>query len=234
MATKALQEVPRRMLISFLVVSLAFSFLPLLVAGRWDWWQGWAYGGVMLANTILSRVLVARRNPDLLAERGKAMDHPDAKAWDRILAPLAASVMPLVCLILCGIDQRFGLTAPFPGWVHPAALVLVLLGCVFGSWALVENRFFSGMVRIQHERGHRVVDSGPYRIMRHPGYAGALVAFLGTPVLLNSIWGIIPAVVLSALFVVRTALEDQTLQAELPGYAEYARRTRYRLLPGIW
>lgn len=234
MTTSTHPKVTLRMVISFLVISLLFSFFPLLVAGRWNWWQGWAYGIIILVNSILSRLLVARQHPDLLAERGKAMNHPDAKAWDKLLSPLVGSLGPLVTLIVCGIDQRFSLTAPFPSWLHLSGLALIFLGCVFGSWALVENRFFSGMVRIQTERGHTVVDSGPYRIVRHPGYAGALVVFLATPVLLDSAWGAAPAVLTTAILVLRTALEDRTLQAELPGYSEYTRRTRYRLLPGIW
>ena len=234
MTTQAPTTITRRVLISFLVISLVFSFFPLLVAWRFDWWQGWVYGIVILVNSILSRLLLARRQPDLLAERAKAMNHPNAKAWDRVLAPLAASLGPLLTLILCGLDRRYSLSPEFPSWLQWGALLLIILGCVLGSWALLENRFFSGVVRIQTERGHTVVDSGPYRIVRHPGYTGALVVYLATPVLLNSLWGAVPALLTIALFVLRTALEDKTLQAELPGYAEYARRTRYRLLPGIW
>jgi protein-S-isoprenylcysteine O-methyltransferase Ste14 len=102
------------------------------------------------------------------------------------------------------------------------------------SYALIENTFFSGMVRIQTDRGHRVISSGPYRWLRHPGYAGALLAYLATPFLLDSVWTLLPVVFLTAVLVIRTRLEDQTLQAELDGYRDYARRVRYRLLPGVW
>lgn len=234
MVTKALQEVPRRMVIVFLMFVLVFAFFPLLVAGKWDWWQGWAYGIVMLVNSVLSRVLIAKHHPDLLAERGKTLQHVDAKSWDRYLSPLVATVGPLLILLVCGLDQRFSLTAQFPGWVHLGALTVIILGSIFSSWALVENRFFSGTVRIQHERGHSVVDSGPYRIVRHPGYAGGLFVFLAIPGLLNSLWGIVPALLTAGVMALRTALEDRTLQEELPGYQAYAQRTRYRLLPGIW
>jgi protein-S-isoprenylcysteine O-methyltransferase Ste14 len=114
------------------------------------------------------------------------------------------------------------------------ALVGIILGYGFSSWALIENRFFAGTVRIQTERGHHVVSSGPYRIVRHPGYAGGLFVYLFIPLLLDSLWAWIPTILLAIVLIVRTALEDQTLQAELPGYKEFAGKTKYRLFPGIW
>ena len=109
-----------------------------------------------------------------------------------------------------------------------------MLGYAFSSWALIVNRFFSGTVRIQTERGHHVVTDGPYRIIRHPGYAGSLLGYVFIPILLDSLWAFIPAVLLIIVMFIRTASEDSTLQTELPGYAEYAEKTRYRLIPGIW
>jgi protein-S-isoprenylcysteine O-methyltransferase Ste14 len=114
------------------------------------------------------------------------------------------------------------------------ALAIILSGYILGSYALIENRFFSGVVRIQTERGHYVVSSGPYRWLRHPGYAGAVLAYLATPFFLDSWWAFLPAVLLTILLVIRTALEDRTLQDELTGYYDYARRVRFRLLPGVW
>jgi protein-S-isoprenylcysteine O-methyltransferase Ste14 len=99
---------------------------------------------------------------------------------------------------------------------------------------MLANRFFSAVVRIQTDRGHVVVSDGPYRVMRHPGYAGGMLSYLASPLLLSSLWMFIPAVLTVAAMVARTALEDRTLRAELPGYADYARRVRYRLLPGLW
>jgi protein-S-isoprenylcysteine O-methyltransferase Ste14 len=115
-----------------------------------------------------------------------------------------------------------------------AALAVILASYAFSSWALIENRFFSSVVRIQKERDHQVVSSGPYRWVRHPGYAGALWLYLATPLFLDSVWAFIPAVLLMAVLVIRTRLEDRTLQEELDGYREYAQRVRYRLFPGIW
>ena len=96
------------------------------------------------------------------------------------------------------------------------------------------NKFFEPSVRIQTDRGHHVIDTGPYAIIRHPGYAFGFAFFLGIPLALGSLWGLIPAIIMSALLVVRTVLEDRTLQNELPGYKQYAERVRYRLVPGVW
>jgi protein-S-isoprenylcysteine O-methyltransferase Ste14 len=150
-----------------------------------------------------------------------------------ILAPLLA-FGSIFILVVAGLDRLYGWSNLFSVGARIAALVAIMLGYAFSSWALIENRFFSGTVRIQTERGHHVVSSGPYRIMRHPGYAGALLGYLPVPILLNSLWAFIPAILLLIVLVVRTALEDKTLQAELPGYREFAQKTRYRLLPGIW
>jgi len=118
--------------------------------------------------------------------------------------------------------------------IQLAALVVWLLGDAFSKWAAVSNRFYSRVVRIQRDRGHTVVTDGPYRYMRHPGYAGALVAALATPIVLGSLWALVAAGTLSLLLVIRTALEDKTLREELPDYTEYTQRTRYRLVPGVW
>jgi protein-S-isoprenylcysteine O-methyltransferase Ste14 len=114
------------------------------------------------------------------------------------------------------------------------ALTGIVLGYGFSSWALIENRFFSGTVRIQTERGHHVVSTGPYRIVRHPGYTGGLFGYFLIPLLLDSLWAWIPTILLGIIMVIRTALEDKTLLDELPGYREFAQKTKYRLLPGIW
>lgn len=214
-------------------VLLVFPLTPMIISGAWDWWEAWAYAVINILGFFASRILAARRNPDIIAERARSMEMQDAKPWDKILSP-ALAFGSLITLIVAGADKGFGWTTPFTLNVKLAALLVVILGYAFGSWALVENKFFSGVVRIQKDRGHHVVSTGPYRLVRHPGYAGALWTYLAMPVLFDSLWAFIPSLLLFGVLVLRTSLEDRTLQAELPGYAEYAQRTRYRLFPGIW
>ena len=223
---------PGTVVIMILLV-VVIPFLPLLISWRWGWWEAWTYWIVAVAGFTVSRLLVARRNPDLIAERARYMRHDDAKDWDKVLSPiigLGGGLIP----IMAGLEARFGQQTAFSLVVKMVLLALILFGYVFASWALIENRFFSGMVRIQTDRGHTVVSTGPYAIVRHPGYASSLVTFLASPFFLDSLWAVVPAVLLTSVLVVRTALEDHTLRAELPGYEDYSRRTRFRLIPGIW
>jgi protein-S-isoprenylcysteine O-methyltransferase Ste14 len=196
--------------------------------------MAWVYSTVGVALSIGSRVLMARRHPDLVAERASYRDAEGAKEWDRKLVPLVAQIGPLLILVVAGLDKRFDWTQPFPLWISLAALAIALSGFVFSTWALIENRYFSSIVRIQTERGHTVCSSGPYRFVRHPGYAGGLMWYLMTPLILGSLWAYIPTVIVVALTVLRTSLEDKTLLSELPGYPAYTNQTRYRLIPGIW
>jgi protein-S-isoprenylcysteine O-methyltransferase Ste14 len=207
--------------------------LPLLISGEWDWWEAWVYAVIYILGFVISRILAARRNPDLIAERARIMQHEDIKSWDKLLAPLLG-IGGVLVLVVAGLDARFGWSPPFSLLAKLIALIILLAGYTLGSYALVENRFFSGVVRLQTDRGQQVVSSGPYRWMRHPGYAGGLLAYLATPVFLDSVWAFLPALFITVVLVIRTALEDRTLQDELPGYADYARRVRYRLLPGVW
>jgi len=208
-------------------------FLPMLISWHWYWWEAWVYAIICILGYAISRMLAARRHPDLIAERVRMMHHENDKPWDRFLIPLIGLGFGSL-LLVAGLDALFGWSPPFIVPVKILSLVIILAGNVFGSYALLENRFFSFIVRIQTERGHQVVSSGPYRWIRHPGYAGALLVYLATPVFLDSRLAFIPAVFLFAVFVIRTALEDRFLQDELAGYGEYARRVRYRLLPGVW
>jgi len=223
-----------RAAVGFLVLILAVPAVLLLAAGRWDWWPAWVYFGLAVVCTVISRVIVMRRYPDLLVERSRYRESEGAKGWDRVLVPIVASYGPLTVLLVAGLDERFGWPPRLPLALQFAALLLLALGYAFSTWAMVVNRFFSAVVRIQKERDHTVVTGGPYRFVRHPGYAGGLVADLAVPLLLGSLWALVPAGLTMVGLVVRTALEDRTLREELPGYHDYARRTRYRLVPGIW
>ena len=222
-----------RVVVQLLVFVGVIPFLPLLISRRWDWWEAWVYAIIYILGFVLSRMLAAQRHPDLLAERARFTQHENAKSWDKWLAPLVGLGGGLIPLI-AGLDAPFGWSPTLSLPVKILALVIILAGYSLGSYALIENRFFSGMVRIQTDRGHHVVSSGPYRWLRHPGYAGALLAYLATPLFLDSWWAFLPAVLLTILLVIRTALEDRTLQDELTGYREYAGQVHYRLLPGVW
>ena len=222
-----------RLIIQLLFVVVVMPLLPLLISRHWDWWEAWAYALIYALGFVLSRLLVARRHPDLIAERARSMDCEDAKPWDRRLAPLLAW-SGVATPVVAGLDKLFSWSPAFSLLVVVASLVVVVAGYLWGSYALVENRYFSGVVRIQSDRGHRVVSSGPYRWMRHPGYAGALWTYLATPLLLGSMWALLPTFFTMAVLVIRTRLEDRTLKEELDGYRDYAARVRYRLLPGLW
>jgi protein-S-isoprenylcysteine O-methyltransferase Ste14 len=223
-----------RAIVQMLVFIVLVPFLPLLISMNWDWWQAWAYALINILGFVVSRVLAARRHPDLIAERGKFMQHKDIKPWDSVLARLVGLGGGLIPMT-AGLDARLGWPGPDFGLTEELiALALILLGFAIGSWALMENRFFSGVVRIQKERSHHVVSTGPYAWVRHPGYAGALLTYFATPVLLDSAWTYLPVAFLAMILLVRTDLEDRTLKQELSGYREYAKKTRYRLLPGVW
>lgn len=222
-----------KVVIQLLIVVVLLPLLPILISGVWTWLEAWVYAVISTAGFILSRGLAAKRHPDILQERARSMELQDAKAWDRILAPVMA-LGSVVILVVAGFDKLYGWSPPFSPFIKILALIVILLGYALGAWALMENRFFSGVVRIQTDRGHQVVTTGPYRFIRHPGYVGVLWTYLALPLFLDSLWALIPAVLTLAASILRTALEDTTLQKELPGYKEYARRTKYRLFPGIW
>ncbi len=221
-------------ILQMFVYILLVPFLPILITWNWSWVEAWIYALIGVFGFVVSRILAAKRHPDLLVERAKFAQHDDAKSWDKILVRLVVlggAVMPLVA----GLDMREG-WSDFQftwGW-KSGALFVMFLGYVIGTWALMENRFFSGVVRIQTDRGHHLVDGGPYRWVRHPGYVGGLLAAFATPILLDSLWTFVVVAIYTAILILRTSLEDRTLQAELPSYVEYTKRTRYRLVPGIW
>ena len=213
---------------------LAMPFVPLLVAWRWDWWQGWASAGLAILASAVSRAVALRKNPDLAVERGRGTSGEGTKGWDRVLGPAVALYGSLALSVVAGLDKRFGWPPELPVWLNLLGAGLIALGYALGTWAMVVNRFFSSVVRIQKDRGHTVVTTGPYRFVRHPAYSGGALALPAGALLLGSLWALIPASLVAVALVARTALEDRTLSEELPGYADYARQTRYRLFPGIW
>jgi protein-S-isoprenylcysteine O-methyltransferase Ste14 len=203
-----------------------------LAAGRWDWLGAWLFATMLSGGMAAQFVLLAKYNPDLLKERVAVADN--TKRWDRWLMPLTVVVLPLASLIVAGLDVRFAWTTPFSTLVQWTSIPLGLLAYSLTLISMVSNRFFSGVVRIQTERNHALHTAGPYRWVRHPGYVGMIGFFVAVPFLLGSPMSVVPTLVGVGLHILRTALEDRTLLAELPGYREYAERVRFRLIPGVW
>jgi protein-S-isoprenylcysteine O-methyltransferase Ste14 len=228
----------RREIIKWIVQAavgwVGYGLILFLSAGTIAWVWGWMLLIVLALFLAAHPIILIPINPDLLVEREKGLRAKGVKSWDRWIAALAGGVFPLVGWIVAGLDFRFGWTESLPLAVHLGGLLMMALGFALFLWAMASNAFFAEGVRIQTERGHTVASNGPYRYVRHPGYSGAMLAMVASPLLLGSLWALIPASISAALYVVRTSLEDRLLRAELPGYEEFVQRTRYRLVPGIW
>jgi protein-S-isoprenylcysteine O-methyltransferase Ste14 len=196
------------------VVFAALLFVP---AGRLDWMLGWAYVGILLVNVTINWACLRRWNPELIERRMRFGEW--TKTWDKVWAVLYAPVAFAV-YVVAGLEARDGVSS-LPGLTWLLGAVIFVLGSAMLTWSMVVNPFFEKTVRIQTDRGHRVIDTGPYAYVRHPGYLG----FAG--------W-MLSAVLAVVGIVIRTALEDRTLHAELPGYPEYAARVRFRLIPHVW
>ncbi len=207
---------------------IALVFLP---AGRIDWRPGWIFVAVRVAAFALSALLLARLNPMIF--RARSRFQPGTKTWDLILLAVMLPALVLEIPIATFDAGRMGWSA-VPLWVVLVGYVLFISSVAVTTWAQAVNPFFEPGVRIQKERAQQVITSGPYRYVRHPGYVAAIVMFIAIPLALASWWALLPAALAIALLVVRTRLEDGLLQAELSGYTDYASRTRYRLVPGIW
>lgn len=232
---KPVQKLSLAQWIRLIMLYLLMPLLLLVSGGDPGWWQAWLYSVLVVTAGIGGRWLAERRHPGLLAERNNNfVKAAGVKSWDRLLAPLMAVSVGFPLVIVAGLDHRFGWSPAFPPWLYLPGFILVALGYALAVWALVENRFFAGMVRIQQDRGHVVCNTGPYRIVRHPGYIGNILPLPGIVLALGSLWTLIPAAAALIIIAIRTALEDRTLQEELPGYQDYARNVRHRLVPGLW
>ena len=218
-------------LIQILVSVLLMGSMLFLSAGRLDWSAAWIFLGSYVLVILTLGAWVVRKFPDVVNERGKIAHN--ARSWDKVL-------MTIYSVMLLGLFAVAGLDAGRFGWsVMPIAFQVTGFAALIGAmvvtyWAMATNPFLSTIVRIQDDRGHYVITTGPYRYVRHPMYAATLLMWPGIALELGSWWALIPAAVIVIVFVIRTALEDQTLQAELPGYVDYAQHTRYRLAPGVW
>jgi len=229
--TRRLSPVVAKRMLQISAFTAGWSALLFACAGRLDWPRGWIYLAVYLFGIAITAILVIWKNPDVIAARARM--HADAKGFDKRFTALC---VPLIFAIpaVAGLDAvRFGWSSMPIQTVWPGVF-LHLLATVPVVWAMTVNPFLENQVRIQTDRGHRVIAAGPYRLVRHPMYVGMILQNISTPLILGSCWTYVPVVAMIALLLWRTAREDRTLRSELAGYEEYARHTRYRLLPGVW
>jgi protein-S-isoprenylcysteine O-methyltransferase Ste14 len=215
-------------LLTMVVLQAALLFIS---AGTVRWPAGWWYIGLYVVMLVAASFIMIPNRREVVVERSKGTQ--GGKSWDYRLTRLMI-IPTLGLLVICGLDFRLDWTAPLPLWLRLTGVLLFVGGYALVLWAMYTNKFFSQTVRIQTERDHVAVTDGPYRTIRHPGYLGMTLSMLGAVFILDSLYGLICFALYLILIVARITLEDRTLQAELPGYKEYATRTCYRLLPGIW
>jgi protein-S-isoprenylcysteine O-methyltransferase Ste14 len=213
--------------LSTLIIAVAVIFIA---AGRLSFVWGWVYLGVAVISLFFGAIYVLKHNPQAINERGRPAE--GQKNWDKTLM-LIYTPLFIAVYVVSGLDARFGWSA-VPLWLHLVGVVLSLAGSALTYAAMAHNKFLSMYVQVAQERGHRVATEGPYRYIRHPMYLSLVLSWPALALLLGSYWALIPGLSAAAIIVIRTVLEDRTLQAELPGYTEYARQVRYRLIPGIW
>ncbi len=214
--------------IDYSVFMFAVLFLS---AWRWDYWNGWLYLLFSVYQYLFTFVFI----PSELIQERITFRIAGTKKWDKIITyALFLPLMYIIPLIAALDGGRYHRTGNFPIWVNALAFVMIFLGYSLFIFSMWKNQFFSAMVHIQKDRGHYVIDQGPYSFIRHPGYSGYILSYLAAGFALNSLWALIPAGLLAIVLIIRTYLEDITLQKELPGYKEYTARVRYRLVPGIW
>lgn len=201
-------------------------------AGRLDWWMGWGVTAVYALWVAANAIILIPRSPELLAERANRR-LKGVKSWDNVLLGIIG-ILTIAKYVVAGLDVRYGWSAPLIASLQITALILAAWGYALVTWSMVANAFFSLVVRIQEDRGQQVCTTGPYRFVRHPGYVGSIIFELAVPIALGSWWAFIAGLLIAILTVLRTALEDKTLQNELDGYQTYAQNVRFRLIPGIW
>ena len=212
----------------FLILIAVILFLT---AGRLNWTWAWIYLGINLASVIIVGPITIRTNPETVAERGEIKM---TRKWDKIVSGSYLLATYIALPLVAGLNVRFDWAPDLSAAWHITGAVLLAVGLGLSSWAMIANAYFSTAVRIQSDRGHTVCSTGPYRFVRHPGYVGFIFQALGIPILLGSLWALIPGIIAAVFMIVRTYFEDHMLQAELPGYQDYVRNVGYRLVPGIW
>jgi len=209
-----------------IIVSGLLLFAP---AATWRWPAAWVLLLFFAAYSIVGYLWL---DPELIDERTSIPT--DTRLEDMLLAGPAFLLLYPATFVVCGLDRRYGWSPPMPSLLQWLALLVFASGYCFSLWAAHTNKFFSAVVRMQSERGHHLIDTGPYALVRHPGYAGPLIAHMTLPIALGSLWGLAPAIGGAVFLMFRAAYEERRLIAELPGYADYMRRVRWRAFPGLW
>ena len=220
----------RKRLIQVVTTMLLAVAVVYLFAGRLSYLWGWVYLGIALLSVIAGGIYVLRCNPQAINERGRPAE--GQKGWDKWIL---TAYLPLfiAVYVVSGLDARFGWSS-VPIWLHLTGAAFTLAGSALTYAAMAHNKFLSMYVQVAQERGHRVATEGPYRYIRHPMYLSLVLSWPALAFLLGSYWALVPGLLASLIIILRTSLEDRTLQAELPGYVDYASQVRYRLLPGVW
>jgi len=220
---------------SFVFRMIFFAAALMWPAGTWFWWEAWVIVGLWTVYGFVMTIYLSRYDPELLAERLKFVPiHKDQKSWDKVIM-LVFFVAGIGLYLVPGFDVvRYAWSEPLPAWMRILAMLIHVPCFVLLGWVMRENTFLSQVVKIDKARGHQVITTGPYALVRHPMYTVVIVLLFVLPVALGSRYALILSVLLTMLLIVRTYFEDRTLHAELEGYPEYAKKTRYRLIPGIW
>jgi protein-S-isoprenylcysteine O-methyltransferase Ste14 len=221
----------RGIIVQSILMIIGFAIL-FISAGTLAWINAWVYVGLVSIYWVISTVVLARVNPEMLNERGSVVKE-GTKGFDKVWVAIYP-VLTFGNLVVMGFDAVRFQWSFMPFWLAILGIAIVLPAFVTGIWAMAVNKFFEWTVRIQDDRQQYICTSGPYKIIRHPGYAGLITSILAYPLILGSWWGFVLSGILTIIIVIRTALEDLTLQNEMPGYGKYAKQVKYRLIPLVW
>ncbi|HEY3297025.1 MAG TPA: isoprenylcysteine carboxylmethyltransferase family protein [Armatimonadota bacterium] len=214
-----------------LITGAILAAVLFISSGKTNWIGGWMYITVVVAGQIVAVMVAMPKSPETIAAR--SVISSEAPAWDRAIAPII-TLAPQIIAVTAGLFVRFRGVPHTPIWIVAAGMILAVLGFTLGLQAALSNKFFTPVYCIQKDRGHTVIEDGPYRIIRHPGYAGTILFLIAIPMILGAAWAYLPAVLTVLLLVLRTHLEDRALRSDLHGYSDYAVKVSSHLLPGVW
>ena len=217
-------------IVALVITIVVMGLLTFVPAGTLNWPRGWWFIVAFVVATLIAVAILWRLNPEIFAARSRVQ--PGTKTKDYIFLTLVLGGFFFI-LPIASLDFRFG-WSQVPDWVVWLGYLLFALSYAGQVWPQAVNRHFEPGVRIQEDRGQTVIDTGPYAIVRHPGYTSGSLLALSIPLCLGSWWALIPALVVVIGLIPRTLFEEQTLRAELPGYAEYTQRVKWRWVPGVW